>query len=106
MFYAVSLHDIQLHPDYDSSEGGNIEEILHKLGLDTNKEYWDDGRWLQDVTGEDNQFDFYHRATFSQELVKCPRYIGVARSDGSWTSDIEHLFDVNMYNPSDNERAF
>lgn len=89
----VSLADVVQHPRYQ--EGCELDTILYDLGMDTKYGYQDDGRWLLECTNtpDKDEHDFTHRS-LSGDIVKCPRYKGIARSDGRWRSWVSHFLNL------------
>lgn len=89
----VSLADVVQHPSY--GKDGTLESILYSYGMDVSKGFKDDGRWkLKSTNTEDfDEFDYYHKS-LSGDIVKCPRYVGVARTDGGWFRFINRFLDL------------
>ena len=89
----VSYADVQKHPSYGN--GGTLESILFAYGMDVKKGYTDDSRWqLESNNIEDvDEFGYWHRS-LSGERVKCPRFVGMARSDGGWSKFINRFLNL------------
>lgn len=93
----VSEADVKLHPLYDEKKCDKklLDKILFSYGMDVSKGYIDDERWKMESTGDEelDSFDYYHKS-LSGEIVKCPRYVGMARTDGDWPRFINRLLDL------------
>lgn len=81
--WVVSHSDLEKHPMY-----GNVpnEQILYHFGMDVKRGYEADGREKldSDQDSKDGEFGYSHRSPFTGEIHTCPRYFGVARTDGKW----------------------
>lgn len=92
----VSLSDVVQHPKFKKDSSQNLlKEILHDFGMDISKPFADDLRWSNrcDYKEDVDEFNYYHRS-LSGDVVKCPRYVGVARQDGKWKKFISHFLDL------------
>lgn len=89
----VSLADVVQHPLYGTD--ATLDTILFELGMDVNKGYLDDGRWQLESTNteEVDEFDYYHRS-IGGAIVKCPRYVGVCRTDGKWRGFLNRFLEL------------
>lgn len=90
----VSMADVVQHPKYKNNEA-TLEEILRDYGMETKYGFTDDGRWQNSPENkkEQDEFDYYHRS-LSGHVVKCPRFKGIARSDGRWRSWVSHFLNL------------
>lgn len=92
----VSLSDVVQHPDFEKdSDSSLLKKILYDLGMDVEKGFNDDMRWTRKCTytEEVDEFDYRHRS-LSGHVMKCPRYVGVARRDGPWKKFISHFLNL------------
>ena len=90
--WVVSEADVKQHPKFGKLE---LHQILYEFGMDINKPWADDGRWLE--TGE-SEYPKTHRSVFSDSRVEhlCPRYVGTARQDGQWRRFVDRFLDLPL----------
>lgn len=80
--WVVSHSDVEKHNKYGKKP---LDEILYDFGLDVTQGYETDGReTLESDDEEASEHGYAHRSPFTGEIHTCPRYFGVARTDGKW----------------------
>jgi hypothetical protein len=92
--WVVSHGDVEKHPHYET---WSLDQILAAYGMDIKEGYETDGREVDvqaSVEGEEKTFGFTHRSVFTGEVRTCPRYFGVARTDGRWKRFTENFVAV------------
>lgn len=89
----VSLDDVIRHPSYGN--GGDLKNILYDFGMDVSKGYIDDKRWTEKCEFKEDvdEYDYTHRS-LSGNVVKCARFVGIARSDGKWRRFVSHFLNL------------
>lgn len=87
--WVVSEGDVKKHPKYGTL---SLEEILFSYGMDVKQGFDVDKRNESEVEEtKEEHFGFTHRSVFTGEIHTCPRYIGVARTDGKWRRFTENF---------------
>ena len=91
--WVVSHSDLEKHPMYGQVPN---EQILYHFGMDVKKGYEADGREQKEgEEGAEGEFGYTHRSPFTGEIHTCPRYFGVARTDGKWRVFTETFVEIS-----------
>ena len=88
--WVVSHSDVELHPKFKNGEW-SLEKVLYSYGMDVKEGFESDGREKQEGDEEDSgsESGYTHRSPFTGKVHTCPRYFGVARTDGRWKTFTE-----------------
>lgn len=88
--WIISESDIKSHPHFGTRD---LHLLLWDYGMNTYKPWADDGRWLEVGITEHKRT---HRSIFTDSIQEhcCPRYVGVARTDGPWKRFVDRFLDL------------